>query len=188
MATVRDGGKAVLLIVDMQQAVLRNAKEAGRVIANVWQVLTRARSEKAPVIWVQHSDNEMSHGSPDWEIVPELVPATGELVIHKHYNSAFEETELEHELAKCNASRIVLAGASTNWCIRATAYGALERGYDLTLVEDGHTTGDQAYFDGRMIDAESMIMDLNVAMEWVTYPGRKGSARMAGEITFSAPE
>ena len=40
------------------------------------------------------------------------------------------------------ALRIVLAGAQSNWCIRASAYGALERGYDLTLVKDAHTTSD----------------------------------------------
>ncbi len=188
MATVRDGGRTALLIVDMQRAVLRNAKEAGRVVANVGQALARARSENAPVIWIQHSDDEMPRGSPEWEIVPELLPEPGEPVIHKHFNSAFEETALELELAKCNVSRIVLAGASTNWCIRATAYAALDRGYDLTLVEDGHTTGDQTYFDGRIIDAENMIMDLNVAMAWVTYPGRKGNAELASDITFSPTE
>ncbi|MGC2166062.1 MAG: isochorismatase family protein [Gallionella sp.] len=188
MATVRDGSRSVLVIVDMQRAVLRDTKEPSVVVANVGQVLTRARSEKVPVIWVQHSDEQLTHGSSDWEFVPELVPEAGEPVIHKHYNSAFEAPELEHDLAKCNASRIVLAGASTSWCIRATTYSALERGYDLTLVEDGHTTGDQVSFDGRIIGVEDMIMDLNVAMAWVTYPGRRSSAIMASEITFSPSE
>ena len=52
----------------------------------------------------------------------------------------FEPTKLEEELALLGATHITLAGAMTNWCIRATAYGALERGYDLTLVKDAHTT------------------------------------------------
>jgi hypothetical protein len=73
-------------------------------------------------------------------LVPELVPAQGEPLLHKHFNSSFEQTSLEEELAKLGATHVVLAGAATNWCIRATAYGALERGYDLTLVKDAHTT------------------------------------------------
>lgn len=186
MATVRDGGRSVLMIVDMQRAVLGNTKEPSAVIEKVGQLVLRARAEKAPVIWVQHSDEQLTHGSSDWEFMPELVPETGEPVIHKHYNSAFEDTELEHRLAEFNASHIVLAGAATNWCIRATAYAALDRGYDLTLVEDGHTTGDQPYFDGTIIEAGSVIMDLNVAMEWVTYPGRTSRSRKASEITFVA--
>jgi len=52
------------------------------------------------------------------------------------------------ELASLDATHIVLAGAATNWCIRATASGALERGYDLTLVNDAHTTGSMALDDG----------------------------------------
>ncbi|PDV97138.1 hypothetical protein A9Q02_19190 [Candidatus Chloroploca asiatica] len=82
------------------------------------------------MIWVQHSDEELLYGSPGWQWVPELVPASGDALIHKHFNSSFEATDLEAHLAACGATHIVLAGAATNWCIRATAYGALDRGYD----------------------------------------------------------
>ena len=61
-------------------------------------------------------------------------------MIHKKFNSSFEQTALDEELARLCATHIALAGAATNWCIRATAYGALERGYDLTLIKDAHTT------------------------------------------------
>jgi nicotinamidase-related amidase len=186
MATVRGGSRCALVIIDMQRAVLRETKEPSRVIERVGQVLVRARAEKVPVIWVQHSDEQLSHGSPDWEFVPELAPQPGEPIIHKHYNSAFEDTGLEQKLAENAVSHIVLAGAATNWCIRATAYAALERGYDLTLVADGHTTQDQPYLDGKMIEAESMIKDLNIAMTWLTYPGRKGCAEMASAVNFGA--
>lgn len=184
MATIRMNGNPVLLLVDLQRGVMKGTKASSSVIANIAQLLDRARAEGAPVIWAQHSDEQLTHGSPDWEFVPELVPLAGEAVVQKHFNSAFEDTVLEHKLAGCDASRIVLAGAATNWCIRATAYAALERGYDLTLVEDGHTTSDQPYFDGKMIEAENLIMDLNVAMEWVTYPGRSGCSMKASEISF----
>ena len=80
--------------------------------------------------------------------MPELVPADGEMRIHKGFNSSFERTTLEDVLAKLGATHIVLAGAATNWCIRATAYGALERGYDLTLVKDAHTTETMVFETG----------------------------------------
>ena len=48
-----------------------------------------------PVIWVQHSIQDLAYGSPEWQWVPELVPADGEPLIHKHFNSSFEETALE---------------------------------------------------------------------------------------------
>lgn len=58
----------------------------------------------------------------------------------------------------------MLAGAATNGCIRATAYGALDRGCDLTLVEDARTTQHLEPGDRRRIEAAGIVTDLNVAM------------------------
>jgi nicotinamidase-related amidase len=186
MATVRKGSKSVMVVVDVQVGVVAEAWEAPRVVRNVALAVERARALGVPVIWVQHSDDALARGSPAWQWVPELVPATGELLIHKHFNSSFEETGLERELARIGASRIVLAGAATNWCIRATAYAALERGYDLTLVSDAHTTGTMTLDDGSTIEAAAVVRELNVAMRWLSYPGRTNGTATAEAVDFSA--
>lgn len=185
MATVREGNQGVLLVVDMQVGVINGAWDAARVVKNVARAVERARSQGVPVIWVQHSDEDLVYGSPAWEWAPELAPAEGELRIHKRFNSAFEQTALESELARLGATHIALAGAATNWCIRATAYGALERGYDLTLVEDAHTTEALDLDDGRRIEAADIITELNVAMAWVSYPGRKNATATAEAVVFA---
>ena len=185
MATVRAGDKAVLLVVDVQAGVMRESWEADRVIGNVARAVARARSQGVPVIWVQHSDDELRYGSAEWKWVPELKPGDRELLIHKRFNSSFEETTLEDELRKLGATHIVLAGAATNWCIRATAYGALERGYDLTLVKDAHTTGSIDLDNGARIEAARVVDELNVAMRWLTYPGRTTRTATAEQIEFA---
>ncbi len=185
MATVRAGNKTVLLVVDVQVGVVSEAWDTPRIVGNVARAVERARHEGAPVIWVQHSDEELVHGSEPWQLAPELAPAQGEPVIHKRFNSSFEQTTLEEELARLGATRIALAGAATNWCIRATAYAALDRGYDLTLIKDAHTTGAIEFDDGMRIEAESIIRDLNVAMAWLSYPGRANSIATAEEVDFS---
>jgi nicotinamidase-related amidase len=185
MATVREGNKGVLVVVDVQVGVVKGAWDAPRVVKNVAQAVARARAQRVPVIWVQHSDNDLTYGTPDWQWAPELVPAAGEPRIHKHFNSSFEQTTLEQELAKVGATHITLAGAATNWCIRATAYGALERGYDLTLVKDAHTTESMVLEDGTRIEASSIVQDLNIAMTWLSYPGRMNSTTAAEEASFS---
>ena len=185
MATVRGGNKGVLIVVDVQVGVVGEAWEAPRVIGNVGRAVERARAQGVPVIWVQHSDEELVHGSPAWQWVPELVPADGEPLIHKHFNSSFEETRLEAELARLGATHIALAGAATNWCIRATAYAALERGYDLTLIKDAHTTGTMALDDGTTIEAAGVVRELNIAMTWLSYPGRKNGTAKAEEVDFA---
>lgn len=187
MATVREGNKPVMVVVDVQVGVMKEAWEAQRVIKNVSRAVERARSEAVPVIWVQHSNQELPKGSVQWQWVPELVPAEGEALIHKKYNSSFEQTSLDSELASLGATHIVLAGAATNWCIRATAYGALDRGYDLTLVKDAHTTESMQLDSGVMIEAETVIQELNIAMKWLEYPGVKNGAASANDIKFALP-
>ncbi len=121
MATVRGGNTGILLVVDVQVGVMGESWDSDRIIKNVASAVARARAEGVPVVWVQHSDEELLYGSPQWQWVPELAPAKGEPLIHKKFNSSFEQTQLEDELAKLGATHVVLAGASTNWCIRATA-------------------------------------------------------------------
>ncbi len=184
MATVRTGNRSVLLVVDFQVGVVTHAWDAPRIAGNVARAVARARAQGVPVIWVQHADDDLPRGSPQWRFAPELVPAADELRIDKRHHSVFEETLLEAELARLGATRLVLAGAATNWCIRAAAYAALERGYDLTLVKDAHTTSDIDRGDGTVVAAEGIVDDLNVAMTWLDYPGRKASTAKADEVAF----
>ncbi len=187
MATVREGNNAVLLVVDVQVGVMGGAWDSERIIKNVARVVERARVDGVPVVWVQHSDDELIFGSPEWQWVPELVPAAGEPLIHKKFNSAFEQTELEEVLAKLDATHVALAGASTNWCIRATAYGALHSGYDLTLIEDAHTTETMELSNGTKIEASNVVDELNICMTWVSYPDRANGTATADQVDFATP-
>jgi nicotinamidase-related amidase len=137
---------------------------------------------------VQHSDDELVDGSPDWQFVPGLSPAEGETRLDKHFNSSFEQTSLEETLARLGATRIVLVGAATNWCVRATAYGALDRGYDLTLLEDAHTTETIELENGIRIEAANIIRELNLAMTWLSYPGRTNSTASVEELDYSVAD
>lgn len=185
MAVVREGNKEVLLVVDVQVGVMQNAWDAQRIIKNIGVVVEKARERGVPVIWVQHADDGLVYGSPDWRIVPDLLPAEGEIRIHKQFNSSFEQTGLEETLAQLGAAHIILAGAATNWCIRATAYGALDRGYDLTLIKDAHTTETLELSHDLRIEAENIIRELNIAMTWLSYPGRTNGAALAEDVDFA---
>lgn len=183
VATVRSGNQQALLVVDVQTGVVADAWRRDERIGNVATAVSRARHAGVPVIWVQHSDEDLPAGSPEWEFAPEVRPSEGEPVVAKHYNSSFEETDLEDVLASLGVSRVVLAGAVSNWCIRATAYGALDRGYDLTLVKDAHLTAGLREEDGTVVvPAESIIIDLNVTMTWLAVPGRETTTRSAAEL------
>lgn len=188
MATVRKGIKQALLIVDVQVGVMQTVWDADRVISNVAKAVAKARQQGVPVIWVQHShDEEIPYGSPAWEWVPELSPADGEMRVYKQFNSSFEQTNLEKILADLGVTHVVLAGAASNWCIRSTAYAALDRGYDLTLIKDAHSTESIEFDDGMVVEAEHIIRELNIAMTWTDYPGRTTSTAAVEAFKFAAP-
>jgi nicotinamidase-related amidase len=74
---------------------------------------------------------------PDWaEIVPELGPEPGDLVITKRQWGAFYGTELDLQLRRRGIDTILLAGISTNVGVEGTARDAYERGYEQVFVED----------------------------------------------------
>lgn len=187
MAIARTGNQPALVVVDVQVGVMAEAWDAVRVIKNVERAVERARERSVPIIWVQHENDELLRDSAKWQLVPELVPAEGEARIDKRFESSFEETKLEDELARLGASHIVLAGAETNWCIRATAYGALDRGYDLTLIKDAHTANGISLENGSRIEVASIIDELNIAMTWLRYPGRTNGIATTEEVDFSFP-
>ena len=187
MTAIRPGSQPVLLIVDAQVGVMADAWDAPHVIANIVRVVARAREKGVPVIWVQHEGTDLPRDSSAWQLVPALVPAQGEARIYKRFESSFEGTTLDDELARVGATHVVLAGAATNWCIRATAYGALDRGYDLTLVKDAHTTGSIDLGNGSRIDAKGIVGELNVVMTWLSYPNRQSGTASAEAVNFSVP-
>ena len=184
MSTVRPGNQSTLVVVDVQVGVMAEAWEASRVVGNVARAVERAREAGVPVIWVQHEADDFPRNSPSWQLAPELVPADGEIRVHKRFPSSFEETDLEGSLGRLGATHIVLAGAQTNWCIRATAYAALDRGYDLTLLKDAHSTKSIDLGNGSRVEASGIVADLNVTMKWLSYPGRKSGTVDTEEVDF----
>jgi nicotinamidase-related amidase len=182
--TTRAGSNSALLVVDVQVGVVANAWERDARVANVALAVRRARDANVPVIWVQHHDDDLQRDTPAWQWVPELDPKPSEARVHKSFNSAFEGTQLASMLEELSVSHLFLAGAATNWCIRATAYAALERGFDVTLLSDAHTTENMELAPGRVVEARSLIDDLNIALRWLSYPGRTNAAVAASEAAF----
>ncbi len=59
-------------------------------------------------------------------------------------------------------------------------------GYNLTLISDGHTTETIKFEDGTVIEAATIIKELNVAMTWLEYSKRKNTTVTAQALVFHA--
>ena len=125
MTSLLDRPNTALLVVDVQNDVVGNAVHRDEVIANINSLIDQARAKRVPVIWVQHADDNLVEGSDGWQYVPELQRLEAEPLVHKQYGDSFEDTKLESELAQRGIGRLVVTGAQTDACIRATLHGAL---------------------------------------------------------------
>ncbi|MGW5371237.1 cysteine hydrolase family protein [Streptomyces sp. NPDC004009] len=182
MTTLPERPNTALLVIDVQNGVVANAHDRDRVIANIGALIDRARQADVPVIWVQHSDEEMKEGSESRAYVPELVRRESEPLIAKTYPDSFEDTRLEDVLAERKVGRLVVTGAQTDVCIRSTLHGAIVRGYDATLVADAHTTEDLTEYGA--LAPESVIAHTNRYWKWHSAPGRRGGTVETAEVTF----
>lgn len=142
MSAPADRPNRALVVIDVQTDVVAAAHERDAVVATIGTLVDRAREAAVPVVWVQHDDEELPKGAPGWEIVDELSPAEGEVIVNKNFRDSFEQTDLEAQLAAMDVGELIVTGAQTDFCVRWTLHGAHVRGYTTTLVSDAHTTDD----------------------------------------------
>ena len=184
MTTLENRPGAALLVVDVQNGVVEGAHERDAVVANVGRLVAKARQEQVPVVWVQHIGDQFTEGSDEWKIVPELEPADAEPHVQKNYGDSFEETTLETVLSDLGVGRLLVVGAQTDACIRATLHGALVRGYDTTLVSDAHTTEDLSKWGAPPPD--QVIAHTNLYWSAETAPGRTAGTVETKDVDFGA--
>jgi nicotinamidase-related amidase len=144
-----------LVLIDLQKGIagLPLAPYTGAdVVSRAVKLADRFRAAKAPVVLVNvnfspdfgdavkvQTDVTMPSGDrpADWaEIVPELGPKPGDILITKRQWGAFYDTGLDLQLRRRGVRQIVLAGIATNYGVESTGRPAHEIGYQLILVED----------------------------------------------------
>jgi nicotinamidase-related amidase len=145
-----------LLIIDVQNGVFGKPNETYRaepLLDNLEDLIKRARKASVPVIYVQHNEGEMKPNTTDWQIHQRLTPQKGEIIIQKRHPDSFQDTPLEETLLKLGVKKLVIGGLQTEWCIDSTVRRAYSLGFNVTVVEDGHSTMDSSVLDASKIVA-----------------------------------
>ncbi|MFD7862319.1 isochorismatase family protein [Streptomyces sp. NPDC059783] len=150
-ATTLDPATA-LIVVDLQQGIvgLPTAHPTAEVVARAATLADAFRAKGLPVVLVRVTGGApgrtegpaRSGGAPaaDWaEIVPELGPREGDLVVTKQQWGAFYGTDLDLLLRRRGITQVVLAGIATSIGVESTARAAHEHGYHVTLATDAMT-------------------------------------------------
>ena len=135
-----------ILIIDVQLGMFEESDPVyggDELLATIGDLLNRARDSGLPVIYIQHSGGDghpLEPSSPGWPIHPVIAPARDELVSHKRHPDSFQETDLQHELEKRGIKHLIVAGIQTEYCVDTTCRRAYSLGYEVTLVQDAHST------------------------------------------------
>ena len=138
------GTNTALLVIDVQQGLFEEpipVYQADEVLKNINALVDRAHAAGVPVFWVQHSTKtDLIEETHDWRLHLALRPLTTDHFIRKHHGNAFQDTPLSGELDALKIDRVVVVGLVTDGCVQATCKGAYALSYDVTLVEDAHST------------------------------------------------
>ena len=144
-----------LVVIDLQAGIVSRqvAPHASRdVVERSARVADALRSSGGRVVLVHVAyaadeadrlrppvDSPMPGGPPPagWsDLVPELGPREGDLVVTKHQWGAFYGTELDLQLRRRGIRTLLMCGISTNFGVEPTARDGWERGYEIVFIED----------------------------------------------------
>jgi len=171
-----------LVVIDVQQGMflVPNAKpyEGEAVVARIRSLLDRAREGGTPVFFVQHDGGPgdiLDSAGPGFPFRPELTPQQGERVIVKRHCNAFQATDFEAALRTAGIDHLIVCGMQSDYCVDTATRAAVERGFRVTLVRDGHTT-----FDSAVLKAPNIVAHHNE-----TLGGSFAKLVLAAEVAFN---
>jgi nicotinamidase-related amidase len=173
-----------LLVIDLQIGLVDGLPlyNSAELLQTVNTLLSKARMAAADVIYVQH-DGESGHPieaeTPGWAIHPAIAPGPDELVVRKRAPDSFFETPLHDVLQKRGISRLVIAGAMTQYCIDTTCRRAVSLGYDVVLVSDAHGTADT-----KRLTARQIIDHHNYLLNGFDAGNHRVTVKRSAQITF----
>ncbi|MBT3337329.1 MAG: cysteine hydrolase [Anaerolineae bacterium] len=143
--------KTALLVVDAQANMFDEefcVYNADEIAKNIRYLIETARKAKVPIVFVRNNggaNDPDQPNTPGWKIHAPFAPLAGEKIVDKTGADAFNGTDLQAFLSAQEIEYLIVAGMQSEVCITSSGERAVALGYQVTLVEDAHTTFD---FDG----------------------------------------
>jgi N-formylmaleamate deformylase len=195
-ADVERGRRPAVVVVDLSRGFTDPdcplGSELSPQVAATRQVLAAARAAELPVFFttIAFEQDEQSAwlrkapgltvlavGSPLVEIDPRLEPRDGEPIICKKGASAFFGTDLAERLGELGVDTVVICGATTSGCVRASVVDSVQHDFPTLVVREAVGDRAQAPSDAALFDIEQKYGDVISVDDAVAYL----SARLAYE-------
>ena len=149
--------KKALLVIDMQKGLFTEQTpryDADGVIKRINTLSSYFRALNFPVIFIQHDGTgtgEFEKNTEEWELLDILKVNTSDSIIDKRVNDAFYNSDLLKKLTDLEISNIVITGCATDFCVASTIQSALVKDLNITVISDGHTTGNRPHLSAEKI-------------------------------------
>ncbi|MGN7889988.1 isochorismatase family protein [Dyadobacter endophyticus] len=149
--------RKALLIIDMQKGSFTEATPRYNTegVVQIINSLTAAfRAKSWPVLFIQHDGSAMNEFVPfttEWELLDDLKIDTDDIRIDKYANDVFYRSELQKKLGLLAINELVITGCATDFCVESTIQSAVSKDYNITVIEDGHTTGNRPNMNARQV-------------------------------------
>ena len=136
------------------------AYEGSSVIKAISKTISKVRESSGVVVFIQHCHlryEPLMKGNTRWSLHPDLDKNPEALVVEKESSDSFYETPLDDLMAENDVEHVYITGIQTEYCVDTTSRVALGKGYSVTLVSDGHTTGDSHIPAQAVIDHHNKV-------------------------------
>jgi nicotinamidase-related amidase len=170
-----------LVVIDVQKGMFADPDappfEGEAVVARIAGLIEKAHGQGTKVFFVQHDGGEQHPfhpGKPGFPFHENLTPRPGDDVTVKTRSSAFHGTDFDAKLKRAGIDHLIVTGMQSEYCVDSVIRGAVERGYQVTFVSDGHST-----FDSKFAKAKDIIAIQNDTMN-----GSFATLARAADIEF----
>ena len=129
-----------LLLIDIQKGLTDRAlykKET--FIETVNMAIARVREKDDLIIFVQHENKQLTAETESWEIDDNLNREDADAIFSKQKGDAFSNKDLVAYLKKNEVTDIIVGGLVTHGCIKHTCLGGIKAGFDISLLQEGHS-------------------------------------------------
>jgi nicotinamidase-related amidase len=154
--------KKALLIIDMQKGSFTAETprfDTDGVVNRINALAANFRARELPVIYIQHDgtrNNEYVPNTTEWELLDTLETLPSDILIAKYANDVFYNSALQSTLNELEITELLITGCATDFCVESTIQSALAKDFNITVVSDGHTTGERPH-----LSAEKVIEHYN---------------------------
>ena len=141
-----------LLVIDMQNG-LTDTHDYPKVLTRINQRIAAYHAHTLPVIFMQHTDEELPYGSDAWQLDDKLARQPQDRVMLKYHSDSFFETGLTTHLQHLGVNELEACGLQTEYCVDTAIRVGHDRGFQMAIGRGLSTTYDSAILTAEQIRA-----------------------------------